>query len=389
MLTPSIVRAYRNKLSSKLWGVVHVPAIGKKKGDILLSYITEPFMRGPGERFTDPHTNKWECAEIARLFSMRGYAVDIINFNNPKFIPRKKYAVCIDIMQNLERLSKYLPADCKKVMHITSAYGEFQNTAEKERLLELKRRKNISLKPRRTGIASNNPAYADFLEGLGNQTIHATYNQFKKHIYPIPISVAQEFDFPEQKNFETARTNFLWFGGGGAILKGLDLVIEAFVTLPQLSLHIVGPSVREEDFAEAYKHELALPNIKYYPRPRISPDGEMRSGDIPFLNIANRCATLIYPSASEGTSGAVVQAMHAGLIPIITKQTGISEDAPVIICDTPTVESIRDLAVQITKTDPEILREKAHKAWGYARANHTQKTFSDAYSHFIDNTLRL
>lgn len=372
-----------------MWGVVHIPAIGKKRGDVLLSYITEPFTRAPWERFTDPHTNKWECAEIARLFSVRGYAVDIINFDNLKFIPRKKYATCIDIMQNLERLARYLPADCKKVMHITSAYSEFQNTAEKRRLEELKRRKNISLKSQRMSVTSNNPAYADFLEGLGNQTIHATYAQFKKHVYPIPISVAQEFDFPEQKNFETARTHFLWFGGGGAILKGLDLVIEAFAGIPELSLHIVGPAVCEKNFAQAYKHELTLPNIKYYPRPRISPGGEMRSGDIPFRDIANRCSTLIYPSASEGTSGAVVQAMHTGLIPIITKQTGISEDAPVIICDTPTVESIRNLAMRIAETDPEILREKARKAWSYARTHHTQKTFSEAYSRFIDNVLHL
>lgn len=389
MLTPSIVRTYRNKLSNKLWGIVHVPAVGMKKSNVLLSYITEPFTCTPWERFTDPHTNKWECAEIAHLFAIRGYAVDIINFNNTKFIPRKKYAVCVDIMQNLEHLSKYLPTNCKKVMHVTSAYGEFQNAAEKERLLELKRRKNISLKPQRTGVVSKNPAYADFLEGLGNQTVHATYDQFKKHIYPIPISVAKEFDFPEQKKFEVARTHFLWFGGGGAILKGLDLVIEAFAGMPELSLHIVGPSARENDFAQAYKHELALPNIKYYPRPHISPGGEMRSGDIPFLDIANRCAALIYPSASEGTSGAVVQAMHAGLIPIITKQTGISEDAPVIICDTPTVESIRNLAMRIAETDSITLREKARKAWSYARAHHTQKTFSEAYSRFIDNILHL
>jgi len=385
----STLQSYINKLTNKLWGFVHVPSVGKKKGDVLISYITEPFTRAPWERFTDPHTNKWECGEIARLFSVRGYAVDIINFDNIKFIPRKKYAVCIDIMQNLERLTKYLSADCKKVMHITSAYGEFQNAAEKQRLLELKRRRNISLAPHRTEIVSNNPAYADFLEGLGNQTVHATYARFKKHIYPIPISVAQEFDFPEQKNFKAARTHFLWFGGGGAILKGLDLVIEVFAALPQLSLHIVGPSTREGDFMQAYKHELALPNIKYYLRPRISPDGVMRSGDIPFLDIANRCSAFIYPSASEGTSGAVVQAMHAGLIPIVTKQTGISENAPVIICDTPTVESIRNLVMQIAKTDPSILRENAYKTWNYAREHNTQKTFSEAYSHFINDILHL
>ncbi|MEK7621567.1 MAG: glycosyltransferase [Patescibacteria group bacterium] len=384
-----ITSAYYNKITNKLFGVIHLPATGKKKGEILLSYLTEPFTCTPRECFSDPHTNKWECAEIARLFARRGYAVNIINFNNIKFIPQKKYVVCVDIAQNLERLTKYLPRDCKKVMHITSAYSEFQNAAETRRLDELKGRKNISLKSRRTEIVSNNPKYADFLGGLGNKTIHATYAQFKKQIYPIPISVAQEFDFPEDKDFARARKHFLWFGGGGAILKGLDLVIETFAELPDLQLHIIGPAAFEKEFEKEYARELTLTNIHRYPRPRINTNRIMTVGDTSFLEITSKCAALIYPSASEGTSGAVVQAMHAGIIPFITKETGIAEDAPVVICDSPTVESIRDFAKQIATMNPTILYKQAHKVWNYARTHHTQKTFSEAYAHFIDNILCL
>lgn len=387
MLT--ILQAFTNKFSNKFWGVVRIPAVGIKKGNILLSYITGPFTLAPWEHFTDPHTNYWECAEITRLFAIRGYAVDIINANNTSFIPHKPYVACIDVKQNLERFHDMLPQNCKKVMHITSAFNEFQNLAERRRLEELYRRRNISLKPHRTEVASNNPLYADFLEGFGNKTVHATYAQFAKHIHPIPISTAREFDFPEQKDFFAARKHFLWFGGGGAILKGLDLVIEAFATMPNLSLHIIGPSAYEEDFARAYERELALPGIKRYPRPKLFLNGEMYSGKTSFLEIANRCAAIIYSSASEGTSGAVVQAMHAGLIPIVTRETGLSEDAPAIICDTPTVESIKNLAIEIAETDPISLRENARKAWSYVRAHHTQKTFSEEYARFIDDILHL
>lgn len=274
-------------------------------------------------------------------------------------------------------------------MHITSAYGDFQNIAEGQRLEELKRRRNFSIKPQRVENPSNNPQYADYLEGLGNQTIHNTYAKFKKPIYPIPISVAREFDFPQKKDFESARAHFLWFGGGGAVLKGLDIVLEAFASLPNLTLHIVGPVTKEPDFALAYKHELALPNMIVHPRPRISPDGKMLCGDTPFTNITDTCGALVYPSASEGTSGAVVQAMHAGLIPIITKQTGLREDAPVIICEQPTVDSIKNLVLEVSRMEPDALRDKARDSWLYAREHHAKETFSKAYAHFIDDILKI
>ena len=57
-------------------------------------------------------------------------------------------------------------------------------------------------------------------------------------------------NFPKNKNFESSRKHFLWFGGGGAILKGLDLVVETFASLPHLQLSIIGPSAYEKEFEE-------------------------------------------------------------------------------------------------------------------------------------------
>lgn len=382
-----IIRAYRNKVSHKLWGTARTPAQGRKKGDILLSYLVRPFTLAPWEHFTDPHSNYQECREIARLFVERGYAVDAINWDNTTFIPRKPYRAVIDTAKNLERLSPFLPRDCKKVMHITFSYH--QNQKEQERLRDLKKRRGNALLPQRVEPPSRNPAYADFLEGFGNDTAHASFSEFGKSIYPIPISVTRQFDFPEQKNFSSARENFLFFSGGGAVMKGLDLVLEAFAGLPQYDLHIVGPATYEQEFERAYVKEFSLPNIHRYPRPRVNARGDMTVGGIPFVDIADKCAALLSPSASEGTSGAVIQAMHAGIVPAVTKETGLAEDAPAIILENPTVENIRTQAITIALSSPSALRLQAYNAWRWVRARHTMETFRAAYAHFIDEILHL
>lgn len=389
------MRPLLNKLSNKFWGVVHMPALCKndtpKKGRVLLSYLTGPFTRLPWQSFTDPHTNYWECLEIARLFSTRGYDVDAIDASNVSFVPHRPYDIVVDVRQNLERLSALLPASCKKVMHITSSESGFQNTAEAKRLADLKQRRGISLPAQRVEVGLENPAHADILEGFGNATVHATFARFGKPIYHIPISVAQTFEYPSAatKDFAEARKHFLFFSGGGAILKGLDLVVEAFSVMPSLHLHIVGPAAYEKGFQAAYANELALPNISCYPRPKTDKMGNMMVGNTTFTAIANKCATLIYPSASEGTSGAVIQAMHAGVFPIITRQTGLSEEAPAIILEEPTVEAIRKQAQKIAQTAPEELETMAHRAWTYVRAHHTKEQFSFAYGQFIDDILCL
>ncbi|PCI30370.1 hypothetical protein COB55_00175 [Candidatus Wolfebacteria bacterium] len=386
-LTPKIIRVYINKVTNKLYGIVHVPASGKFNGNVLLSYITSPFVFGPTEYPTDPHTNYWECSEIARLFSVRGYSVDIIDANNTNFKPHRQYKAVVDTKNNLEILSPMLPSSCKKVMHITSSYGKYQNTQEKERLVNLKNRRGVSFTKQRVEEESDNPMYADFLEGFGNKTVHASFLSFKKPIHPIPISVAETFDFPQNKDFSVARKHFLFFGGGGAILKGLDLVIEAFSVMPNLHIHIVGPASYEKEFSEEYKKELALPNVHRYQRPKISKNGVLSIGEGLFSELADTCAHIIYPSASEGTSGAVIQAIHAGVIPIVTKETGLSEKSSPILIEDPSVESIVTLAQERSEIDPELLYREAYDSWEYVNKHHTKEKFSDAYADFIDNIL--
>jgi glycosyltransferase involved in cell wall biosynthesis len=359
-----------------------MPTQGKKRGDVLISYLTEPFTLAPWEPLSNFHTMYWECKEIAKLFTERGYTVDIINWNDATFIPKKSYCVCIDVQNNLERLSQFLPKNCKKIMHIVSSYAAFQNKAENKRLDELYRRRGIRLSARRTMPVSRNPEFADFLEGFGNQTVHDTYKHFEKTIFPIPISAVKLFDFPEKKDFESARKHFLWFGGGGMVHKGLDILLEAFAQNPSLHLYLLGPLEAEKDFVMVYKKVLRQsPNITTHARIDVTSNA--------FKEITLKCAAIIYPSCSEGTSGSVIQAIHAGLVPIITPETGISPKAGGIILKNPTVESINKTINEFATLPANMIKNMARNSWSYVRVHHTRENFSKEYARFINEILKL
>jgi len=382
--------AYRNKITNKFFGVVHLRTGKKKQGVILLSFITGPFTRTPKEYFTDPHSHYWVCAEITRLFLERGYDVDVINAFNEHFIPKKNYVACIDLHHNLERLSPFLPQKCIKIMHIASSEPNFQNNAEQNRIKQLLQRRNAVMATRRVDIISNNPKYADFLEGYGNETVHNTYGSFGKKIIPIHVPVMKMYDFPMNKDFDNTRKHFLWFGGGGAILKGLDLVAEVFAGMPDKHLSIIGPAGYEKEFEEIYANELRLPNITRYPRPKFTENGEIQIGDKKLTEILDQCVAIVYPSASEGTSGSVLQAIHSGLIPIVSKETGINaEEAGGITLTSCSLSEIETAIKKVSEMSAEEIQKRAKMAWDYARKYHTKENFSKEYSSFIDTILKL
>ncbi len=381
-LWKKIFWVYWNKLTNKLFYRVHLPRTGQKKGDVLLAYITEPFTVEPWKKFSNIHTMYWECFEIARLFSIRGYDVDIVDSKKTQVIPKKNYKVFIDTEACIEQFRDQLPKDCKTVFHILISHWEAYNKSEQDRLDFLERRKGVRLQPRRKVSPSRSAELADFLEGFGNKTIFGTFDKFGKLPYFIPISAVLLFDFPEQKNWREARKHFIWFGGGGAVLKGLDLAIEAITKDPELHLHICGPIFGEKDFVELYKKELNdLPNIHVY--------GRIDVASKKFSDLIQKCGAVLYPSNAEGSSGAIVQAMHAGLIPIITHETGIQEDSNYIPLIDATPESIYSEAKKFSKMDPIWLKNKAREIWTYARKHYTREQFSQTYNNFIKEKLNL
>lgn len=370
---------YKHKISRKLFGVIHLKTKNKARGNVLFSYDTSPFLRLPGEDYFS-HTNQWECKEIANIFLNRGYNVDVIDSRNVTFIPSKKYDFFIDVHQNLERIMPFLNKDCVKIFHITTKHWLFQNYVEYLRLLNLKKRRGIVLKPERILSATNSIDFADYVSYLGNQSTIETYDFSEKIIFPIPLSTTHLYPFSEGKDFEKCRKNFLWLGGGGLVLKGLDLVLEVFGRTPEYNLTICGPINPRGDFEKLYHREL-------YKTPNIKTISFIDLGSQKFSDIVNSSLSLIYPSASEGQAGSVIVSMHAGLIPIISYESGVDINDFGIILKKSSMEEIKKSIERISNLPALALKSMAKGAWEYARKNHTRERFSEEYNKFVDKIL--
>jgi glycosyltransferase involved in cell wall biosynthesis len=195
-------------------------------------------------------------------------------------------------------------------------------------------------------------------------------------MYRIPISSSIVCPWAEDKDFEAVKKRFLWFGSNALVLKGLDLVLEAFAQMPDHHLTVCGPIDSDKAFTHAYYREL-------YETPNIHAYGWINVGSQEFLDLTKNTLGLIYPSACEGQAGAAITAMQAGLIPILSYETGANVyDFGVILKDC-SIENIKTAIQQVSSQRAEQLKTMSYKVWEYARNNHTKEHFAAAYRNAV------
>src|SRR5512133_2705983 len=100
-----VVRIFHSLIEKRIVIRLRTNAKIARNRVVLLSYLTQPFVNKKDNCY---HTNFWECREISRLLLEEGFDVDVIDYRNTRFKPRKKYIAIIDIHSNIERLKKYL-----------------------------------------------------------------------------------------------------------------------------------------------------------------------------------------------------------------------------------------------------------------------------------------
>ena len=362
------------------WQVVSLNSKNGSKGNVLLSYRTEPFLPGYESLWTK-HSLYAECYQMAKTFLDRGYNVDVIDWLNDRFIPRKNYSFFVDIYSNLERLRTHINEDCIKIYHIVRAHWLFQNKAEYDRINELKKRKGVVIKPRRQMAEKSTIEIADFVTALGNEFTMRTYSYVHKPIYRVPISSSTTYPWLENKDFGKCNKNFLWLGSEGLVHKGLDLVLEAFKEMPDYNLTVCGPIKDEKDFESLYIEEL-------YHTPNINTIGWIDVTSDTFNEIRQTCLGLIYPSCSEGGGGCVVQCMHAGMIPVISNQSSVdvTEDYGVILKEC-SIGEIKSSVQNLSALSSQTLKEMSKNAWNIARNTYTKENFAKKYGEAIDEIL--
>lgn len=357
------------------------PSSNYTNGHVLLSYTTYPLTL-LDETQTGGHTQGWEIQKMIELFLESGFTVDLIDQDNMSFSPKVKYSILVAAGDNADRLQACTPDTVLKVFHATGCHWLFQNQSEYKRLYNLQTRNGYSLPPQRQAYSIKNLQGFDIISGILGTYPTSTYTHLKKPLMMVPLSTTHTFEHPEKKDFDQIKKTFLWFGGAGGVHKGLDLVLEAFSQMPEYHLIVCGKPVREPDFAKAYHTEL-------FETPNIEAVGHVDPGSEQFANIKERCLGIVYPSCSEGTAGSVVLAMHAGLIPIVTKESGVETKDFGITLKEATIEHIKDTVRSLSSEPTEKLKERATKTWEYARENHTRERFASEYRKFVATIVKL
>ena len=177
--------------------------------------------------------------------------------------------------------------------------------------------------------------------------------------------------------------NYLWISSSGFVHKGLDLVLEAFSQLPDFQLTVCGPLEKfgkTNQFCEQFHKELyETPNIK-------TVDWVDVSSPL-FQDIVNNCLALIYPSSAEGQSGSAITCMQAGLIPIVSYQSGVDvHDYGVMLADC-SVSTIKSTIQRTSDLATDKLAEMASTAWRYARTHHTHDAYRKRYREIVQTIL--
>lgn len=349
----------------------------KKPKRALLSFVRAPiykqYFRGRIKYFFS--TNGLVLGWV-KVLNKLGFVCDIIDLTDQTFIPRHNYDVAIfHGGQNVRAIMPKLGPKTIKLSFETGVHYATHNLKERERFEFLKLRRGFDLPFDRK---VNNEESAEYVFRntqaiivLGGNFTKQSFSQYAK-VYNLPNGFYYD-EYFFKKNFYTAKDvsaakkNFLFFSGGGNVHKGLDLILEAFSQTPDLDLYIC--TAVQSEFAQAYKKELALPNIHVV--------GYLPQRSKGFYKLIQTCAFNIHPSCSEGSPGSIVELLQYGIIPIVSKESSIDAENLEFVLPVNTVAAIVDAIRQVSGQSDEWLLQQSNLAREMAFANYTQENFEN------------
>lgn len=290
----------------------YVSRVSKDGKWVLISYLPDVFYHQNNPFYMKVHQNRCEMIKINKVFNELGYNTIIVDYNSNE-IPKD---LNVDIIFGIEPAFVYLSQmypNAYKIYYATGAYFEHQNKMIKARTDEFNKLFNTNLPYRRMVNIHNSIEISDCILQIGSKFTIETYPE----CYRRKISIIDQSSIDFKGVFRRALTptrNYIWLGSSGNVLKGLDLVLNYFIENPQYILYVVGPI--EEDFREIYS-KVMTDNIHLC--------GFVNMDSQQFMKIAANCNFLIYPSASEGMPGSVINLMKLGVIPLLSKWASIDD----------------------------------------------------------------
>ena len=103
---------------------------------------------------------------------------------------------------------------------------------------------------------------SDWIRLHGASFAKSTYRPYNISTINAPVFIYQSI-VRSNDEWALAKQNYLWFGVGGLIQKGLDILIDTFKNLKNCNLHICGNIEAEISFYDYYKSTKQTDYIEY------------------------------------------------------------------------------------------------------------------------------
>lgn len=350
------------KIIDRILSMTKVVRVQKKHAskNALLSYVKAPSYFLPFY-FKSLHNNRYQSFVLMKCLESLGYSVYLHDYTDKAAVDYSiRYDLFIGHNVTFHEIAEKLQGTAKKILLASGSSPEFGNEQQRKRIQELNKRKNSRLAVYDENIVPNlsaNYEAADIILLFGNEFVRSTYNSlFRKKSRLINNLTLHPFFKPKKR---PRNNNFLFISSVGQVHRGLDLLLDTFVSLKN-KLYILSAFEREKEFVELYREELF--NV-----PTIRAVGHIDLNSGLFRRIVEDVDFVILPSCSEGQSSSVVNMMAYGLIPVITENVGIPESDKVGIViktiDLPGVQSAIHEAIQLS--DECFSEKKAMLKLGY------------------------
>jgi len=357
------------------------------KDKVLLSYIVEPFVNG----LNYSHTNYLECYTVAEIFHNLGFSIDVVDFALNKRIDYNKYKVIFGMGSVLEKSFYYSEVGKPiKIFYSTGCNLIYSNVNTILRVRDFYNKHKRLLISSSRFISQSQYLQSLLSDGvivLGNQFVLNTFTDYdpngKDRYYRLNPFFYDVYDIDlDKKDFSKAKKNFLWFGSGGLIHKGLDILLDIFCQLSDINLHICGNLQKERGFFDYYRLFLTkYTNIIYHGFIKIDSDD--------FKELMNTCGYVVYPSVSEGGSPSVLNTMaNGGLVPIITKASGLNMDSFGWVIERPDVDLFKDIINKAVLLSDKELKEKSIKVKSHVRNTYNYEVYKQNLTFIIQEILK-
>ena len=290
----------------------------------LLYFKTDPFVC-PDLVNKYKHPNVWEVTEIVAILNRFGFEVDLIDRSADDFLPDDVYELFVGLGsggsgRHFGKYAKRLPR-AVKILYATARNPLHGDQLTKERYQRFAERTKIQATPMRLRSEINIDEFArcsDYIFCYGEKSSfsYQSYERYGKPMFSIMQGISPKVRFSPAWLNTRKRNRFICFSGDGFIWKGVDLVVEAFLKVPECDLVICGPD-SDKAFFDAYGKAIAeSPNIRY--------EGFLDVGGERFEELCAQCSFVIFCGFSEGCATSVTTMLGAGMVPVLSAGTGVN-----------------------------------------------------------------